>query len=125
MLRRKTIAIRRLSTLGLNQNQMLRALENDKDLQENITHEQEHVLEEHSIDARLKALPTSDEIDFRLKENILNCKHCRLIMGDNKTRYFKKDPKMYQFLINYRATMKKDRVRPDDIGDDPQQMDIL
>ena len=83
------------------------------------------MLDNHTIDEKLKALPTSDEIDFRLRENILKCKHCQLIVGEDKMRHFKKDPKMFDYIIKHRAAIRKDRIRANDIGDDPGRIDVI
>lgn len=85
---------------------------------------QAEILQEHTIDKKLESIPTIDDIDFKLREDIYSCENCRAILGHKDTSIFHKDPQIYTYIKKYRKVLRKDRVRPADLSDDPSSLKI-
>lgn len=88
---------------------------NDKDLKK---------ISESTFDQKLSAIPSVDTLDFELREGIQGCSNCRNLHGYQQSRTFKKDPGMYKHVKEYRKALKKDRIRPEDLSDDPLSLVI-
>ena len=73
-----------------------------------------------SVDKQLAGVDTLDQIDFRLRETIHGgCPVCRDIQRpSNFPNYVKGDPKLYDYVVRYRALFKKERFKPEDLDDD-------
>ena len=77
-----------------------------------------------TFDDKLKGLPTVDQLDCDLREAQATCQNCRNLKGLKGTALFAKDPKMYQHLLQYRAALRKDRIRAADLSDDPASLEV-
>ena len=54
----------------------------------------------------------------------MGCENCRAVLGHKNTAIYHKDPGIYTYLKKYRKVLKKDRVRPADLSDDPSSLVI-
>lgn len=65
-------------------------------------------LQNISVHDQMAQIKTLDEIDFDYKQKIHGgCDKCTRMSGDDRQKYVKKDPKMFDFVVRYRAIFKK------------------
>ena len=67
---------------------------------------------------------TIDELDFQYRENVHACKQCQNTLGTRDKVGFNKDKKMYQHVVKFRKLLKKDRIRVEDLSDDPESLEV-
>jgi len=72
------------------------------------------------LERQLAGVDTLDKIDFKLKEELQGgCSVCADIQRPpNFPNYVKGDPKLYDFMVRYRALFKKESFGPEDLDDD-------
>jgi len=86
--------------------------------------EDDDVDEQKKIDGEINELPTLDQLDFKLREALHSCVRCQKIKGHRDATALAKDPKIYDFLVKYRAMFKKDRIRAEDLQDDVCSLEV-
>lgn len=52
-----------------------------------------------TFDEKLRALPTIDQLDVKLRETLAGCPSCRNLKGLKATAMYAKDPSMFQHLL--------------------------
>ena len=76
------------------------------------------------IDREINELPTLDQLDFKLRNDLHTCTQCQKVKGHREAASLSKDPKYYDFLVKYRAMFKKDRIRAEDLQDDVCSLEV-
>jgi hypothetical protein len=70
------------------------------------------------LDERLKSIPTIDELEFKLREDIMACACCRNVRGVQDSAGYLRDRHMYKHVAKMRNLLKRDRIRIEDLSDD-------
>ena len=65
-----------------------------------------------------------DGLDFKLREDVQKCVRCQSIEGPKKALGYKRDPGMYKAVLNERIKLQRDRIRPEDLGDDIDDLSV-
>lgn len=65
----------------------------------------------HSIMPDIEKLQTNDEIGLRLQESIHKCMNCQVKLSAKQSRFYRKDPEIYNALVKMERAQALSRVK--------------